>query len=131
MPAQAPVSATPPRTGPTPVPSPPVSASRPMPRLLKATYLADEEFLLEETRATRLYFFPGPILWILIFGLLSFFSAAYNYGWGGLGVLNSVFSHFGAANSTVPHDLMLLCVFLTLFGLLWLAYRGLMWVRTV
>jgi hypothetical protein len=102
-----------------------------MPRLLKATYLADEEFLLEETRATRLYFFPGPILWILIFGLLSFFSAAYNYGWGGLGVLNSVFSHFGAANSTVPHDLMLLCVFLTLFGLLWLAYRGLMWVRTV
>ncbi len=104
-----------------------------MPKLLKATYLADEEFLLEETRATRLYFFPGPILWIVIFGLLSFFTAAYNYGWTGLqwSFWNSVLQHLGSADAPGPHYTLVFLVFLLLFGVLWFAIRGLMWVRTV
>ena len=54
---------------------------RTMPKLLKATYLADQEYLLEETRATKLFYFPGPILFTLIVGLLALFTAAYQYGW--------------------------------------------------
>jgi membrane protein YdbS with pleckstrin-like domain len=127
------VADTPPRTGPAPVPSAPVSASRTMPKLLKATYLADEEFLLEETRATKLYYFPGPILWILIFGLALLFTAAYDYGWTGLqwGAWNTFLSYLGSPGSSALHWTEVVLVFLELFGLLWLAYRGLMWTRTV
>jgi hypothetical protein len=133
MSATTPVPATPPRTGPPPVPAPPVSAARPMPRLLKATYLADEEFLLEETRATKLYYFPGPVLWLLIMGLLSIFTAAYYYGWGGIGGWNSFLHDIfgGAANGTGVKWTLLFFVFLFLIGLLWLGIRGLMWIRTV
>ena len=35
---------------------------RTMPKLLKATYLADQEYLLDETRATKLFYFPWPFL---------------------------------------------------------------------
>jgi membrane protein YdbS with pleckstrin-like domain len=104
-----------------------------MPKLLKATFLADEEFLLEETRATKLYYFPGPILWILIMGVLALFTAAYVYGWSGLqlGAWNSILSHLGSASSTALHWTLVVLVFLILFGFLWLAVRGLRWVRTV
>ncbi|MFI5413124.1 MAG: hypothetical protein ACHQ0I_00830, partial [Candidatus Lutacidiplasmatales archaeon] len=46
-----------------------------MPKLLKATYLGDQEYLLEETRATKLFYFPGPLLFTFIFGLFTLFSA--------------------------------------------------------
>jgi hypothetical protein len=133
MTAQAPVGDTPPRTGPAPVPSAPVSASRVMPKLLKATYLADEEFLLEETRATRLYYFPGPILWILLFGILLLLTAAYNYGWSALqwSGWNSFLSHFGSPGASGPYWIMVALVFLVLIGFLWFAIRGLLWTRTV
>ncbi|MGA9840230.1 MAG: PH domain-containing protein [Thermoplasmata archaeon] len=129
----SPVSQTPPRTGPPAAPPAPVASSRPMPRLLKATYLADEEFLLEETRATRLYYFPGPILWILITGVLALFSAAYYYGWFHLGAWTT-FEHDifgGAAHSVGPRWFLIAWGFLFLIGFLWLAVRGLRWVRTV
>ena len=120
-----------PRTGPAPIPSPAVSASRPMPRLLKATYLADEEFLLEETRATKLYYFPGPILWILLFGLLSLFTAAHYYGWGVL-QLGGWNSFLDGASSVLPTKWMLVFfVFLVLVGLIWLMVQGIRWVRKV
>jgi membrane protein YdbS with pleckstrin-like domain len=127
------VDATPPRTGPPPVAPSPVSASRAMPRLLKATYLADEEFLLEETRATKLYYFPGPILWILLFGFLTIITAAYQYGWTQVqvGGWNSFLSHIGAAGSTGTRWTLIVFLFLTLVGLLWLLVRGLRWIRTV
>jgi len=102
-----------------------------MPRLLKATYLADEEFLLEETRATKLYYFPGPILWIIIFGVLSLITAADYYKWGvfQVGGWNSFLS---SSSSIIPTKYWLLFfVFLILVGLIWLAARGIRWVRTV
>jgi hypothetical protein len=131
MAAQAPPNATPPRTGPAPVPSPPVSASRPMPRLLKATYLADEEFLLEETRATKLYYFPGPILWIIVFGVVSLFTAAHYYGWGAFQI-SGWNTFLNDISSVIPTRWMLLFfVFLVLVGLIWLLIRAARWYRTV
>ena len=107
-----------------------------MPRLLKATYLADQEYLLEETRATKLFYFPGPVVWILITGLLTFFSAAYWKGWGGqIGAWNSVISTLATwthvALSTFQYGTVLFFAFLVLLGLIRLAVRYVRWVRTV
>jgi|GEM_PF-445190 membrane protein YdbS with pleckstrin-like domain len=109
------------------------SAARPMPRLLKATYLADQEFLLEETRATKLYYFPGPILLILIFGLLSLFTGAYVYHWSGIQIsgYNSALQSLHTANSSFPTYLLYFWLFLVLIGLILLLARYLRWIRTV
>ena len=110
---------------------------RPMPRLLKATYLGDQEYLLEETRATKLFYFPGPILWILITGALALFSAAYYYNWsvGQLAIWNQVVSQFASythiALSTFQLYTTLFFAFLVFLGLLRLAVRYVRWIRTV
>ena len=110
--------------------------TRSMPRLLKATYLANQEYLLAETRATKLFYFPGPILWILITGALALVSAAARFGWSlSIGAWNSAIStlagwiHLNA--STLELYLLILFAFLVLLGLLFLAIRYLRWVRTV
>ncbi|MGA8542838.1 MAG: PH domain-containing protein [Thermoplasmata archaeon] len=112
------------------------STARPMPRLLKATYLADQEFLLEETRATKLYYFPGPILWILITGLLTIFSATYYYNsafqisaWNT--VISTLASDTHVVLSTFQYWTMLFFLVLVILGLLRLAVRYLRWIRTV
>jgi hypothetical protein len=114
----------------------PMASSTPMrvmPKHLKATYLADGEYLLEETRATKLYYFPGPILWTLIFGLFALAAAGGVYGgfpsWGTL-------SHYlnasqWTSSSTTQMYLTLLWVVLFLVGLLWILVRYLRWIRTV
>jgi len=104
-----------------------------MPRLLKATYLGDQEYLLEETRATKLFYFPGPILWILITGLLTLFSAAYSYGWsvGQIGVWSSVVSWLSTNAHIQPLWTTLFFAFLVFLGLLRLAVRYFRWIRTV
>jgi len=102
---------------------------RNMPKLLKATYLADQEALLEETRATKLFYFPGPILWTFVFGLLTLFSA------------NTIVSWFPAWWPSIRDDLSqtkyfgpyLAYLWLILFviGLLMLLIRYFRWITTV
>ena len=126
----------------TPAQSPPTiprtatattSGARPMPRLLKATYLADQEFLLEETRATKLYYFPGPILVILVFGLLALFTGAYVYGWSGVQIsgYDSALSRLSSVNSNLPTYLLYFWLLLVLIGLLMMLVRYFRWIRTV
>lgn len=101
---------------------------RPLPRLLKATYLADQEFLLDETRATGLFYFPGPVLFTLIFGVLAFLTAAAYHGWPGqLAAYSDAIGHLG---SNVRY-LEYLFGFLGLVGLLWILVRYLRWISTV
>ena len=110
-----------------------MASSRPLPKLLKATYLADQEFLLEETRATKLFYFPGPILFTLIMIVLTVLSAAYVRGWTSLqwGEWNTLLSKLAAVNANFPSWLTLLFGFLVLIGLLWILVRALRWIRTV
>jgi membrane protein YdbS with pleckstrin-like domain len=95
-----------------------------MPRLLKATYLADQEFLLEETRATKLYYFPGPVLFTFIMGLLvltfrlDFANVDANLG-------SVVGGH------TIRYWIVALFAVLFLIGLLWILIRYLRWISTV
>jgi membrane protein YdbS with pleckstrin-like domain len=100
-----------------------------MPRLLKATYLADQEFLLEETRPTAWFFLPGPIVWLLIFGFFGWITTAWYKGWPGQ------WAGYSSALNKLPHDLhrYVVYAFLLLFviGLLWLLVRYLRWIRTV
>jgi len=105
-----------------------------MPKLLKATYLADQEYLLEETRATKLFYFPGPILFVLIFGGLTIATAAYYYGWSvQLGFWSLLMTKVASAtgNSNIGLWITLLFAFLVLIGLLWIVVRAIKWIRTV
>jgi membrane protein YdbS with pleckstrin-like domain len=99
-----------------------------MPRLLKATYLADQETLLDETRATGLFYFPGVIVWLLIFGLLSYFSAAAVYGWAGIALYSNALK---SLPDSFPTYIFYLFLLLFLIGWIWLVVRYLRWISTV
>ncbi|HTS32632.1 MAG TPA: PH domain-containing protein [Thermoplasmata archaeon] len=105
-------------------PSPPTS----MPRLLKATYLANQEALLEETRATKLYYFPGPVLFVLIFGFLTLGTWGKSYGF-------NLYSWLASYGIHVPSNVQpwIGDIFGVLFllGLLWLLIRYFRWISTV
>ena len=104
------------------------SVPRTMPKHLKATYLADQEFLLEETRATGLYYFPGVVLWLLLWGALAYLSAAGIYGWPGqVGAYSTLLSKLPVNH----HYILDAFLFLELIGLVWLLVRYLRWISTV
>ena len=104
------------------------SSPRSMPRLLKATYLADQEVLLDETRATGLFYFPGPVVFTLLFGALAYLTAAKVHGWfGQIAAYSDALSHLGSSARYVEY----LFGLLALIGLLWILVRYLRWISTV
>jgi len=102
-----------------------------MPRLLKVGYLADQETLLRETRATALFYFPAPIFWLLVFGALTYsVSSAEHAGWPAVPGLTAFWS--GTVEPHVGlHYIVLLFLIIDLLLLLWLLVRYLLWIRTV
>ncbi len=105
------------------------SAPRSMPRLLKATYLSDQETLLEETRATALFFLVGPVLYLLVFGFLLWITAAWYKGWPGQ--LSAYSSALQKLPSGTHRYVVYAFLLLFLIGLLFLLVRYLRWIRTV
>ncbi len=101
---------------------------RSMPKLLKATYLADQEYLLDETRATKLYYFPGPILYLLVFGVLALGTWGSSYGF-------SLYKWLGDHGASVPSSLQPwvsdLFGLLFVIGLIWILVRYIRWRATV
>ena len=115
------------RTGRRPMATTP--PPRVMPKLLKATYLADQEYLLEETRATALFFLVGPVLYMIVFGFLGWITLAWYKGWGGqLGAWSSALNHLPGS---MHRYVFYLFAILVLIGLLFLLVRYLRWIRTV
>ncbi len=107
-----------------------------MPRFLKATYLADQESLLEETRATALYYFPGPIVWLLFWGVLAYLTAALRYGWAGQvasygSALSTLAGWVHVGTSELERYLFYVLLFLVFLGLLRLLVRYLRWISIV
>ncbi len=113
-------------------------AEKKTPKLLKATYLADQEFLLEETRASKLLYFPGPFVWTLFFLVLTYLT------WGLWAVrlhlphlklyaqaLQHLAKDVGISAGTLEKYLGAVFALLTLIGLLWFAVRYVRWIRTV
>ncbi len=109
---------------------------RALPKLLKATYLADQEQLLEETRATALYYFPGVIVWLVIWGLLALATAAVAYGTAGqiaqyASAIGTVAGWVHMDAGTLAHYLFDLFLLLVLVGVIRLLVRYLRWISTV
>jgi PH (Pleckstrin Homology) domain-containing protein len=106
---------------------------RTMPKLLKATYLGDTEYLLEETRATKIFYFPGPILWTVFFGILALASAnaitSIVPNW--FPSLRSGLTLSSYLSSTGQMYLAYFWFILFLIGLLWLLIRYFRWITTV
>lgn len=102
------------------------------PKLLRAMYLADTEGLLRETRATVLFYLPGPLLW-LILALLGLWSAlGLRYGWAGIGPVTDAWRRLtnSLGGSSVTY-LITAFEILALLLALWLLIRYLRWISTV
>ena len=106
---------------------------RTMPKLLKATYLADQETLLEETRATKLFYFPGPLLFTFIFGLFALFSAPALTS--AVPTFSSTFTEWTTLSNYVSSSVQMYLadfwLLLFIIGLLWLLIRYFRWIRTI
>lgn len=102
------------------------------PRLLKATYLAQNEGMLRETRATELFYFPGPIFVLFVVGVLDLGAYSPKSGSFTIGGLTPAFqdvmSRLGSTAYGYLWDFLLL---LTLVVLLWLFVRYLRWISTI
>jgi hypothetical protein len=102
-------------------------------RLLRSTYLADGEELRAETRATKLHFFPGPILAILVMLTLDYSAAAARYAaMPAFPGLTPFFSKFTAGGNASGAAFALdFFAILSLAAFVLLAARYLEWIRTV
>lgn len=92
-----------------------------------ARYLAQGEVLYVETRATKLFYFPGPIIVLLIMLYLDYACAAAIRGWAAI-PLTAEFAKLPSPWLGYAMDLLLL---VTLLVLVWLLVRYIRWVRTV
>ncbi|HZY70112.1 MAG TPA: PH domain-containing protein [Thermoplasmata archaeon] len=101
-----------------------------LPRLLKATYLAEGEGLLRETRATKLYYFPGPILALLFFGVLDYSAGSVVYGWPQIAYVGTAITDLGNLVHSAQWVFLGL-LFLLIVSLLWLIVRYVRWISTV
>jgi membrane protein YdbS with pleckstrin-like domain len=108
------------------------SASRDPPKLLRSAYLAPTEELLRETRATGLYYLPGPILALLVVAVLDYSAFAALYGWPPFPGLTKFWIPLNPiAGYSGPTFVVIVFGILTLMVLLWLLVRYLQWTRTV
>jgi membrane protein YdbS with pleckstrin-like domain len=111
------------------VPVPPLP--EPRPKYIRQAYLSPGEAILRETRATRLYYLPGPILGLLIFLALDYVWAISAWGWAGsIPGITPNLSSFAHAHPGLFNDLGLGLAAITLLFLLFLGIRYLKWMRT-
>lgn len=113
------------------VPAP--SMPEPKPRYMKAAYLSPGEAMLRETRATLLYYLPGPILALILIGIVDYAWAAARWGWAAVPILTPAFA--GLPKTQIGgHGLSTwvggFFAFVTVVILLWLLVRYLLWIRT-
>jgi membrane protein YdbS with pleckstrin-like domain len=111
-------------------------ASKKTPRLLKATYLADQEYLLEETRASKLLYFPGPVVWSVVFLAMTYLTLAVRQGWNPRShlwgaAIARLARDVHLAQGTLALDLSAFFALLLVVGLLRIAVRYVRWMRTV
>ncbi len=106
-----------------------------MPRLLRATYLADQESLLEETRGSKLLYFPGPVAFtviVIVLAILAWSPIVHIPGWATFtNAVKSLASDVHVPLHTVRLALAGAFTLLVLAGFLWITVRYVRWIRTV
>jgi len=110
-------------------------ASKRVPKLLKATYLADQEYLLEETRASKLLYFPGPVAWSVVFGALTYLTLAGTFHLPKLAIYSDALRRFAGYvhvdGGRLDEALGALFAILLIVGLIRILVRYVRWIRTV
>ncbi|MCI4353363.1 MAG: PH domain-containing protein [Thermoplasmata archaeon] len=101
------------------------------PRHLKKEYVAAGELVHVETRATKLYYFPGPILALLVMFLLDYSSASALRGWSPVPFLTSAFGKIPNGSPPIQMYVMDLLGLITAAVAFWLFIRYLQWIRTI
>jgi membrane protein YdbS with pleckstrin-like domain len=102
------------------------------PKLLRSAYLAPTEGLLKETRATGLFYLPGPILALLVVAVLDYSAFAAQYNWTPFPGLTNFWAGLGSIDGyTGPMFMVIFFGILTLLVLMWLLVRYLRWISTV
>ncbi len=101
------------------------------PHHLKSTYMAPGEVLHLETRATKLFYFPGPVAALLIFLFLDYAWASALGAVPGIPLLTNALQHLPNAPTPYRYYAFLLFLFITLLIALWILVRWLRWIRTV
>ncbi|MCI4327784.1 MAG: PH domain-containing protein [Thermoplasmata archaeon] len=108
-------------------------AAPPRTKYLREAYLANGEEIRAESRTTKFYYFPGPLLALLIVGLLDYAAAAAKYTW--LPAMPGLTRFFGALPAggtwTGATFALAFLLLLTLGALILLGLRYLEWTRTV
>jgi len=118
----------------TVAPAPTGTYPEPKPRYIRQAYLAPGEAVLRETRATLLYYMPGPVILLILFLVLDYSAAAAR--WGSLPAFPGLTAALGNLKSVSAGGHTLLTYFLYLLGLLtvlvvlWIVVRYFRWMRT-
>lgn len=96
-------------------------------------YLAESEQLLRETRATKLYYFPGPVFWLIVVLIFDYIALSVRYpSWPPVPWFTSNFANFPTVANDPPGTyLLILGLLLTIFIVLWLLVRFLRWATNV
>jgi hypothetical protein len=111
--------------------SPAANYPAPKPKYIRAAYLSQGEAMLRETRATLLYYLPGPVFGLLVALVLDYGFYSAEHGWPAIPGITSGFAsiegHLAGLSMSVLRIVLLL---ITLLLVLWLLVRYLRWVRT-
>jgi membrane protein YdbS with pleckstrin-like domain len=91
-------------------------------------FLAQGEVLYVETRATKLFYFPGPIVVLLIMLLIDYAAAAARYHWPAFPGLTTQFARLP---HTDLHYVLYVLGIITILVLIWLLVRYIRWIRTI
>lgn len=92
-------------------------------------YLAQGEVLYVETRATKLYYFPGPVFVLLVMLFLDYSALSASRGWPPVPlVTKQAFARIPSPYLGYSIDIL---AFVTLLVLIWLFVAYIRWVRTV
>jgi membrane protein YdbS with pleckstrin-like domain len=122
----------------TPSSGPQIESLVPTPKLLRASLLSSGEQLLRETRATALYFLPGPIIVFVILLILFYGAWAATVGWAGvpyetmwLSTSTTSGPHLPSGDAMLGQYIAVFIGILALLALIWILVRYLLWIRTV
>ena len=101
------------------------------PKLIKAVFLAPDEGVIRETRATAWFYFPGPVTLLLLSAFFLYASAAAVSSAPGIPYLTDFFASYSVSVPFFGSIWVLLFGILAAAALFWMLVRVILWGRNV